>query len=726
MTVSAQTPVNSSTGNGVTTVFPYAFKVIAAADLEVTVDGVVKTLTTDYTVSGAGDDAGGNVTFITAPASGTTVVRRRNMALTRTTDYQVQGDLRSDVLNPDQDAPILMLQQIDERVARSLRYPAGEAAADELPAAADRASMFLAFDADGNPMASSGSGAPASAFMATVLDDTTAAAARATLGAAADAFTQTGTGATARTVDAKLKERVTLEDFGATGDGVTDDTAEIAAALATGKRVFGDPSKTYAVTGAITLAANAWLEDVSLKQLAPAAASSLRTIASSGVNNITLRNVKVNRNGDGTAGAIGTAAGIWLSGGSGHLLDRVEVYGDDMGSGIVIEGNASNFICRDLYVHDIDYSLGSSPGDDRVQGVWFNNCTDFQVIGGRVMTLGGNFGSGATTRYSRGWVFGGCSRYSVQGARVRDVDQGFDNTGSAGNQQFSFDGCIAYQAYSYGFKVANSGSDGRFTGCVAHRCGYAGFVVNGPSEAGTPNPENITFVGCLAKDAGYNGAWTANNPAGFLILQGSFLTTYPRGIRFIACEAIDEQGSPTMVDGFRNQIGVSGANHDFNEAVHCTVRGATTNRFNGMNAPHVRCKRSAVQSVPSGAYTSVNWTAEDADYAGMHDTASNTELVTIRRTGLYSCKSQLSFAANATGSRRLRFLVNGVTLIPTEFAEWTPTSGSPCYVFGAVDIHLKAGDTVRVEAFQNSGGALDVRDLESFFSVTEIGAYGAA
>ena len=88
MTVSAQTPINRSTGNGVTTVFPYTFKIISAADIEVTVDDVLQTLNVDYTVSGAGVDAGGNVTMTTAPANLTTVVRRRNMALVRTTDYQ--------------------------------------------------------------------------------------------------------------------------------------------------------------------------------------------------------------------------------------------------------------------------------------------------------------------------------------------------------------------------------------------------------------------------------------------------------------------------------------------------------------------------------------------------------------------------------------------------------------------------------------------------------------
>lgn len=57
-------------------------------------------------------------------------------------------------------------------------------------------------------------------------------------------FLQAGTGATQRTALAKLRDTVSVKDFGAVGDGVADDTAAIQAAIISGKQVFF-PSGTY-------------------------------------------------------------------------------------------------------------------------------------------------------------------------------------------------------------------------------------------------------------------------------------------------------------------------------------------------------------------------------------------------------------------------------------------------------------------------------------------------
>jgi hypothetical protein len=64
-------------------------------------------------------------------------------------------------------------------------------------------------------------------------------------------FLQAGTGATPRTAQDKMRETVSVKDFGAVGDGVTDDTAAIQATANTGASVFF-PFGRYKVTAAIT------------------------------------------------------------------------------------------------------------------------------------------------------------------------------------------------------------------------------------------------------------------------------------------------------------------------------------------------------------------------------------------------------------------------------------------------------------------------------------------
>jgi hypothetical protein len=61
-----------------------------------------------------------------------------------------------------------------------------------------------------------------------------------------------GTGAVASTVQTKLRESVSVKDFGAVGDGTTDDTAAIQAAIdANGGKVIFFPLGTYKITATI-------------------------------------------------------------------------------------------------------------------------------------------------------------------------------------------------------------------------------------------------------------------------------------------------------------------------------------------------------------------------------------------------------------------------------------------------------------------------------------------
>lgn len=186
MPVPAYPGPNAATGNGVTTVFPYSFRILAEADLRVSVDDVVKTLTTHYTVSGVGDSSGGNVTFLTAPTNGADVVIERARAYTRTTDYQRNGSFDEQTVDADFDAAIMLIQQLREITRRIPQLAAGTTLLD-LALPSPGASEYLRWNAAGTALetvdlVSQLSGTPAvSAFMETLLDDATARQGRQTL-----------------------------------------------------------------------------------------------------------------------------------------------------------------------------------------------------------------------------------------------------------------------------------------------------------------------------------------------------------------------------------------------------------------------------------------------------------------------------------------------------------------------------------------------------------------
>ena len=79
---------------------------------------------------------------------------------------------------------------------------------------------------------------------------TTSAINASSYGTAADiSYTPAGTGAVATNVQAKLRQTVSVKDFGAVGDGTTDDTVAIQAALDSGAQEVTVPWGTYKITG---------------------------------------------------------------------------------------------------------------------------------------------------------------------------------------------------------------------------------------------------------------------------------------------------------------------------------------------------------------------------------------------------------------------------------------------------------------------------------------------
>ncbi|MDM9659124.1 phage tail fiber domain-containing protein, partial [Raoultella planticola] len=109
MSVPNQTPYNIYTANGLSTIFAYEFYLISANDIKVTING--SEVSSGYTVSGVGNTRGGEVTFLTVPANGATVIFERVTPTYRLTDYQDNGDLLADTVNKDFDRLWMAIQR---------------------------------------------------------------------------------------------------------------------------------------------------------------------------------------------------------------------------------------------------------------------------------------------------------------------------------------------------------------------------------------------------------------------------------------------------------------------------------------------------------------------------------------------------------------------------------------------------------------------------------------
>ena len=154
MPIAEQVRVSTHTGNGVTVAFAYGFKVFADADLEVRVDDVLQTLTTHYTVTGAGDAGGGTVVFVTIPINLAVVTISGELAYERETDFIENGAIRSQTLDDDLDKATMLIQQLRRDVRRSIKVPIEETDDQVVPStAAERANKVLGFGASGEPVA---------------------------------------------------------------------------------------------------------------------------------------------------------------------------------------------------------------------------------------------------------------------------------------------------------------------------------------------------------------------------------------------------------------------------------------------------------------------------------------------------------------------------------------------------------------------------------------------
>lgn len=215
MTLTAATTRNDYTATSGQTVFPYTFTALSDTDIKVVKNGVTLTLGAgnDYTVSGIGS-YGGNVTLNAGATTGDTLSVYLDMPIDRTTNYQNSGDFLAADVNGDVNKSYIAMQQLATELNQGVRKPVTDSGSInmELPVAATRADKVLGFDSQGN--------------------------------------------VEVKLIDGLQPSITNVKDYGAKGDGVTDDTAAIQAALDSGSRCVYIPQGTFKLSADIQLPSN--------------------------------------------------------------------------------------------------------------------------------------------------------------------------------------------------------------------------------------------------------------------------------------------------------------------------------------------------------------------------------------------------------------------------------------------------------------------------------------
>jgi hypothetical protein len=147
-------PRQTYTATAGQTDFPTDFAFFAKADVNVYVNGTLKTLDSDYSIPTTGPSAwtsgnDGTIVFTTGLSAGDTVVLTRDVELERTTDFPSSGPFQVATLNTELDKIVAMIADLEDLASRGITLADSDTGTTaSLPNVNDRKGRVLAFEND--------------------------------------------------------------------------------------------------------------------------------------------------------------------------------------------------------------------------------------------------------------------------------------------------------------------------------------------------------------------------------------------------------------------------------------------------------------------------------------------------------------------------------------------------------------------------------------------------
>jgi hypothetical protein len=157
----------------------------------------------------------------------------------------------------------------------------------------------------------------------------------------------------------------------------------------------------------------------------------------------------------------------------------------------------------------------------------------------------------------------------------------------------------------------------------------------------------------------------------------------------------DPPNGPSQMQALALEVEVELARID---AVDGTQNSNIAALQSATNVPTFFIRNTAAQSLNNTTFTALLFNTDDNDSDNGHSTVTNTDRYTVPKSGLWQFSAGVSFLPSAVGIRIIRLTINGNNI--------AGSGNSSPNLSRVVRVQCSAGDIMRVEAWQSSGGAL--------------------
>lgn len=378
------------------------------------------------------------------------------------------------------------------------------------------------------------------------------------------------------------KDSASPMDFGAVGDGATDDRRAVMAAFgyALDKRIPIDGGeRTYGVRGTATISnqARPHIRQLRLKQLAPTRGRFLLGITD--CSEIRIDALDLHVGSTPSAGDMDDTGGLQVLRGSGHNIRNVTATGQGRVTYVRFWGSRDSLF-ENIVVHDGLFQVDPATdhdatdrrliaADDRVQAIHLADCYRCTLVSPIVRNLHGNATYYTQSGYNaerlaerqvvafpnmrtRGICGGGNVDLTVVNPIVYDVEQAIDFSGDGnnwGNRGVQIKGGELVNCGSVGVKFANGPNGCVADGVKVRNVGMYGFLMTGQTTS--HQGVDSSFIDCECLNPGYNDIQfdTDAEGAGVPAYSGFYLASLPGindggliGGLVKNCRATDKQG----------------------------------------------------------------------------------------------------------------------------------------------------------------------------------------